>query len=130
MKAKTPESLKILAVDDMPDNLFLLEAIFDSSIGHQLSCVHSGKAAIETIEQSPPSLVLLDIMMPEMSGYEVTRRIRQNPDLSHLPVLLMTAHSEVTEARAREVGADGVVHKPFDIHDLLTRVDDLLAVAV
>ena len=122
---KTAKKREILAVDDTPDNLFLLEAIL-SGEDYQLNCVESGTAAIEAIEQSPPSLILLDVMMPDLNGYEVTRRIRQNRNLPYIPILLLTAQDQSNASQGLESGANGIIHKPFNIDELLTSVDDPL----
>ena len=121
-RRKIAKEPAILAVDDTPDNLFLIEAILGEG-DYQLSCVDSGMAAIEAIEKSPPSLILLDVMMPDIDGYEVTRRIRQNQNLPHIPILLITAQED---AQVLE-GADGIIHKPFDVEVLQEQVDSLLA---
>ncbi|MEM8810502.1 MAG: response regulator [Cyanobacteria bacterium P01_G01_bin.38] len=118
--------IKILAVDDTPDNLFLLEAVLSEVEYYHLCCADSGQAALETIEASPPDLILLDVMMPDMDGYEVTRRIRQNPDLPYIPILLITAHEGTSAAKALKAGANGFIRKPFDIEKLLNRVHSLL----
>lgn len=123
---KTPENRKILAVDDTPDNLFLLEAILGNEPNYHLSCAENGQLAIEAVKQSPPDLILLDVMMPGMNGYEVTRKIRQDSSLPHIPILLLTAHAQISERQGLELGADGLVHKPFDIDLLLERIEDLL----
>ncbi len=115
----------ILAVDDTPDNLFLLEAILGGE-DYQLSCVESGTAAIEAIEKSPPNLILLDVMMPDIDGYEVTRRIRQNHNLPYIPILLITAQDQSKSSEGLESGANGIIHKPFNIDELLTSVEGLL----
>ena len=115
----------ILAVDDTPDNLFLLEAILGDE-DYQLNCVESGTAAIEAVEKSPPNLILLDVMMPDIDGYEVTRRIRQNHNLPYIPILLITAHDQSKGTEGLESGANGIIHKPFNIDELLTSVEDLL----
>jgi two-component system, sensor histidine kinase and response regulator len=117
---------KILAVDDRPDNLCLLEAIFSETDDYELSCVEGGRAAIDAVEASPPDLILLDVMMPDMNGYEVTHRIRQNRGLPYIPILLLTAHDEVSATVGLDAGADGVIRKPFDIQELLDRVESLL----
>ncbi len=123
---KNPENRKILAVDDTPDNLFLLEAVLGDKPNYQISCAESGQSAIEAIRQSPPDLILLDVMMPGMNGYEVTRKIRQDPSLPYIPILLVTAHEQLSERQGLELGADGLVHKPFDIDLLLERIQVLL----
>jgi two-component system, sensor histidine kinase and response regulator len=120
------KNLKILAVDDRPDNLFLLEAVFSEVGDYELSCVEGGKAAIEAVEASPPDLILLDVMMPDMNGYEVTYRIRQNTDLPYIPILLLTAHDEVSANLGFNSGADGIIRKPFDIQELLDYIENLL----
>lgn len=117
------DRLEILAVDDTPDNLFLLEAILGEAEEYRLRCAESGEAAIEMIKASPPSLILLDVMMPDMDGYEVTRRIRQNQDLPYIPILLITAHDRASADEGFQAGADGFVRKPFDIQDLLDSVE-------
>jgi CheY-like chemotaxis protein len=125
-----PETLtknpKILAVDDRPDNLFLLEAIFSEIDNYELICVGGGRAAVETVEAAPPDLILLDVMMPDMNGYEVTRRIRANRRLPYIPILLLTAHDEVSADSGLITGADGIIRKPFDIQELLDNVEKLL----
>lgn len=120
---------KLLAVDDLPDNLFLMDVILGDEDHYQLSCVSSGQAALEAVETCPPDLILLDVMMPGMTGYEVTRRIRQNPTLPYIPILLVTAHDEVSMAEGLEAGADGFIRKPFDIQELLDRVQAALKVS-
>ncbi|MGB3299722.1 MAG: response regulator [Phormidesmis sp.] len=117
---------KLLAVDDLPDNLFLMDVILGDEDHYQLSCVSSGQAALDAVEACPPDLILLDVMMPGMTGYEVTRRIRQNPALPYIPILLVTAHDEVSMAEGLEAGADGFIRKPFDIQELLDRVEAAL----
>lgn len=124
------ERVEILAVDDTPDNLFLLELILGEVENYHLCCAQSGRDAIEAIKASPPDLVLLDVMMPDMDGYEVTRHIRQNPALPYIPILLVTAHPETSATEALTAGADGFIRKPFDIDSLLQRVDGLLKQSV
>ncbi|MEL7350545.1 MAG: response regulator [Cyanobacteria bacterium P01_A01_bin.116] len=123
----TLKNPKILAVDDVPDNLYLLEAILSDEKDYQVSCVESGKSAIAAIETSPPDLILLDIMMPDITGYEITRRVRENQNLPYIPILLITAQDADKAAQGLEAGADGIIQKPFDIHHLLERVEDSLA---
>ena len=115
----TAERPKILAVDDVPDNLFLLEVIVGEMGDCQLSCANNGAAALKMIEAAPPDLVLLDVMMPDMNGYEVTRRVRQNKALPYIPIILLTAHAELDAAEGLEIGADAFVRKPYDVDELL-----------
>lgn len=118
-------SYNILAVDDSPDNLFLIESILDND-NYQITCVESGEAAIATVHQNPPDVVLLDVMMPGMDGYEVTRRLRQDPSIGYIPILLITAHDQSSLIEGLDAGADDFIHKPVDVNELQARVRSLL----
>ncbi|MEH1845314.1 MAG: hybrid sensor histidine kinase/response regulator [Nostoc sp.] len=116
---------RILAVDDTPDNLILVQAILESE-GYEIDLVSDGIKALRQVEQSPPDLILLDVMMPGMDGYEVTRRIRNNPAISYIPILLITAFHESSVVEGLDAGADDFIRKPFDTDELLARVRSLL----
>jgi len=118
-------SYNILAVDDSPDNLFLIESILDNE-NYNIVCVESGEAAIESIHKNPPDLVLLDVMMPGMDGYEVTRQLRQDLSVSYIPILLITAHDQSSLVEGLDAGADDFIHKPVDVNELQARVRSLL----
>ena len=122
------ESLKIdriLAVDDTPDNLILVETILESE-GFEIDLVADGLSALQQIIESPPDLILLDVMMPGIDGYEVTRRIRNNTELPYIPILLITAFTESSVVEGLDAGADDFIRKPFDTDELLARVRSLL----
>jgi len=119
------EVARILVVDDLLDNCFLLQTILESE-GYLVEVADSGQAALESIVSNPPDLVLLDVMMPEMNGFEVTRRLRQNPSLPFIPILLVTGYSEPTPADGFNVGADGFIRKPIDFDDLLHQIRTIL----
>lgn len=116
---------RILAVDDVLDNLILIKAILEGE-GYEVNLATNGASALVEIEQWRPELVLLDVMMPEMDGYEVTRRVRQNTKLSYIPILLVTAHDQSSVVKGLDAGADDFVRKPFDTDELLARVRSLL----
>jgi len=116
---------RILAVDDVPDNLFLIEAILEDE-GYEVTLVKDGHSALEQLQQLPFDLVLLDIMMPGIDGYEVTRRIRQNQTIPFIPILLITAHEQSSVVEGLDAGADDFIRKPFDTEELLARVRSLL----
>lgn len=119
------ENDRILVVDDLPDNYILLQTVLEAE-GYQVEVADSGYAALACIASHPPDLVLLDVMMPEMNGFEVTRRIRQNSSIPFIPILLVTGYSEPTPADGFDVGADGFVRKPIDFDGLLDRIRAIL----
>lgn len=123
--ASTTKLERILVVDDLPDNCFLIQALLQEE-GYHIDTTNSGAAALEYIQQHPPDLLLLDVMMPGIDGYEVTRRIRQNSELPFLPILLITAHDQPSVARGLNLGADEFIRKPVDFDELVARVRSLL----
>jgi two-component system, sensor histidine kinase and response regulator len=116
---------RILIVDDSPDNLFLIQTILQDA-DYQVDIADGGATALAKLTQSPPDLVLLDVMMPGMDGYEVTRRIRQNPSLPFIPILLITAYDQLSVAQGLDIGADDFIRKPVEFDELLARVRSLL----
>lgn len=111
----------ILAVDDVVDNLFLLQVLLESE-GYRVETADSGHAALAKAKAEPPDLVLLDVMMPDMDGCEVTRHLRQNQQFSNVPILLLTAHDEVNVSAGLEAGANDLIRKPIDFDQLLNRI--------
>lgn len=123
--AKFSRKPRLLAVDDIADNLILLQAILEGE-GYEIHCVTNGAAALKQIELDPPDLLLLDVMMPGLDGYEVTRRIRQNLTLPFIPIVLITAHDESNVVEGLDLGADEFIRKPVNQDELLARVRSLL----
>jgi adenylate cyclase len=119
---------RILVVDDQPESIRLLHAVL-SPRGYSVDSVSSGAEALERLAAEPaPDLVLLDVVMPEIDGYEVCRRIRATPATELLPVVMITASSGEEKLRALEAGADDFVMKPFDQAELLARVSSLIRI--
>lgn len=116
---------RILVVDDSPDNLFLVQTILEEE-GYTITLAEDGRAALTQIDLYPPDLVLLDVMMPGMDGYEVTKRIRENQKLPFMPILLITAFEGPSVVKGLDTGADDFIRKPVEVDELLARVRSLL----
>ncbi len=115
----------ILVVDDSADNRFLVQTTLECD-EYKVALAENGKIALEKIDQLLPDLILLDVMMPEMDGYEVTQRVRQNLDLPYIPILLITADERSSVVKGLDMGADDFIRKPVDVDELLARVRSLL----
>jgi adenylate cyclase len=118
---------RILVVDDTAQNRRLLEAVL-SARGHEVTGAASGREALDLIAAEPPDLVLLDIVMPEMDGYEVCRILRADPSTQMLPIIMLTSSGEQDKVGAIEAGADDFIARPFDQPELLARVRSLLRI--
>ncbi|HEY9738420.1 MAG TPA: response regulator [Trichocoleus sp.] len=125
MATSTP--YRILVVDDLMDNLFLLQTVLESE-GYQVEVADSGKQALSKVRASPPDLILLDVMMPDMNGYEVTQKIRSNKALPFIPILLVTAYEEGSAIQGLDLGANDFIRKPIDLDELLARVRAFLRI--
>src|SRR5215475_15005840 len=117
-----PEQHSILVVDDTPANIgFLLDTLTKG--GYRVRVAKDGESALEQLQYSPPDLVLLDVMMPGIDGFETCRRLRRLPKFAQLPVIFMTALSDAQDkVRAFAAGADDYVTKPFQSEEVLARV--------
>lgn len=118
---------KVLVVDDVPENVRLLEAILTSH-GYAVISAASGREALDRVMADPADLVLLDIQMPEMNGYEVCRRLREVPATEFLPVVMVTSSDSEVRSEAIEAGADDFITKPFNQQELLARVRSLIRI--
>lgn len=127
--AAIPETRpRVLAVDDQPENLELLTAILGDE-GIEVHCAADGAAALEAIRAAPPHAVLLDVMMPRIDGFEVCRRVKGARATCFIPVVLLTALSDVeSKVQGLEAGADDFLNKPFHRDELLTRLRSLLRI--
>jgi CheY-like chemotaxis protein len=111
----------ILVIDDSIDNLYLMQFILESE-GYTVGLADSGREGLEKLKGCQPSLILVDLMMPQMNGYEVIDRLRQDKNLQFIPIFLVTADKYIGADRAIAAGANGIIHKPIDIEGLLTEV--------
>ena len=122
---QAPEDAKgdILIVDDTAANLQLLSGMVKGQ-GYRTRLARSGAAALRAAESQPPDLILLDIMMPEMDGYEVCRRLKADPELSGIPVIFLSALGETEDkVEAFGAGAADYVTKPFQFDEVRARVE-------
>lgn len=115
----------ILIVDDEPDIRAFLEDLLTAQ-GYQCEAADSGPAALSKLGHMKPDLVLLDIMMPGMSGLEVLRQIKERPDFEAGVVMISCLTHPNTTLRALDEGADHFVVKPFRVHELLQTLDQVL----
>lgn len=119
-------SAHILIVDDNEFNLTLATRVLENE-GYQTSTALNGKDALARANENPPDLAILDVMMPDMDGYELCRRMRDTPDLAAVPVIILTALSSVDDRlKAFDAGADDFLSKPFIPEELCARVKALL----
>jgi len=117
---------KILIVEDNQENMDLL-VYFLRPQGYEIIGVGDGLSALEKVEEEHPDIVLLDIMLPKMDGYEVCTRLKKDPETKFIPIIMLTALKELKDkVRALEVGADDFLSKPFENIELLARVKSLL----
>ena len=117
---------RLLIVDDNPQILELLEAYLES-LPVQVRLAANGEAALAAVEREVPDLILLDIMMPRRSGFEVCRLLKDDPRYRDIPIIMVTALNEVGDMeRARECGCDDFLRKQVNKIELLTRVQNLL----
>ena len=126
--AKKKDKSLVLIVDDQPQNLELLEAYLVPQ-GYEVVTAFNGEEALEKISSQPIDLLLLDVMMPGMDGFEVTRRVRRMSPIRLIPIILVTALRD-TDSRVKgiEAGCDDFISKPVDKMELLARVQSLLKV--
>jgi two-component system phosphate regulon response regulator PhoB len=117
---------RVLVVDDEPDLLELVRVNLRQA-GFEVDVAEAGQQALDQLRRTPPDLMLLDLMLPDVSGTEICRQVRQDPELSGLPIIMLTAKAdEVDRVVGLELGADDYVTKPFSPRELVLRVRAVL----
>jgi DNA-binding response OmpR family regulator len=117
---------RILIVDDEPNIVVSLEFLMKRE-GFEVAVATDGEAALKSVEEKKPDLVLLDIMLPKKNGFEVCQTIRANPDLQAVKIVMLTAKGRDTEvAKGTALGADAYMTKPFSTKDLIAQVRQIL----
>lgn len=119
---------KVLIVEDKQDNIDLI-SYFLKSQNYEIMVAMDGEKAMEMITIDPPDIILLDIMLPKMSGFDVCERVKKNPSTRFIPVIMITALKDLKDkVKSLEAGADDFITKPFENVELLTRVKSLLRI--
>lgn len=122
------QKANILVVDDKPDNLRLLSAML-TQLGYEVRKVINGQTALKTAQAAPPDLILLDIMMPDMNGYEVCQHLKASPITRDVPVIFISALDEVLDkVKAFAVGGVDYITKPFSEEEVFARVENNLTI--
>ena len=121
-------STRILVVDDHEDNIEVLKVRLESW-GYLTASAYNGADALKYVESTPPDLILLDVMMPEMDGNEVARRIKGNTALPFIPIIMQTALASTdSKVEGLEAGADDYITKPIDFAELKARLRSMLRI--
>jgi DNA-binding response OmpR family regulator len=119
---------KILIADDEPNIVTALEFLLERK-GYQVLIARNGEAALKLVDEHRPDLVLLDVMMPVKSGYEVCQRMRERADWRHIKIIMLTAKGrDVEMSKGLSIGADLYITKPFSTQELVSRISGLLEV--
>jgi CheY-like chemotaxis protein len=116
---------KVLVVDDDPAILEICSDLLQTE-GYTVSVATNGQQALEQIRTDPPQVILMDIMMPVLDGVEACRQVKANPTTADIPVVLMSARTNLTRQSQELASADALVAKPFDIDHLLNTIHDLV----
>ncbi len=117
---------KVLIVDDEPSIIVPLQFLMEQN-GYETSVAFSGEEAMETVAESHPNLILLDIMLPIIDGFEVCQRVRENPEWNDIRIILLTAMgSEANIAKGLALGADAYITKPFSNSEVIAKVKELI----
>ena len=118
-------SFRALIIDDDPDLISLIRRTLEFTAGWEVQTALSGAAGIALARSAPPDVILVDVMMPEMDGYEVCRRLKADAATAAVPVVLLTARRDLDERLLAATGTAGVLFKPFQPQDLARQVRDL-----
>ena len=119
-------SSKVLIADDEPNIVVSLEFLMKQK-GYDVRVVHAGDEVLRVVGEFVPDLVLLDVMMPRISGYEVCQKLRENPAWCDIKIIMLSAKGrEVEVSKGLAMGADAYVTKPFSTRDLMARIEQML----
>lgn len=121
------QRLQILSIEDDPEMSGLIQLIFER-LGHRVIGAKRGEFGLEFIKSLQPDILLLDIMLPDINGWEIYHQMKEDEDLAEIPVIIVSARSQARDAAAglKVVGIDQYVEKPFDVQKLVDAVDRIL----
>ena len=131
MVIKTIESLsdtrqKVLIVDDEPDAVIATKRALEAD-GYNVIEANNGTMAFDVLKSDVPDVILLDVMMPDMDGFEVCKRLKENPLYENIPVIMLTAKGEINDkVEGLDIGADDYITKPFNLKELKARIKTVL----
>ncbi|MFZ2456874.1 MAG: response regulator [Candidatus Altiarchaeia archaeon] len=114
--------IAVLAVDDSKDVLFSIKESLESDNNFSVSCAESGKECLNRLKRCKPDVILMDIMMPEMDGWEVVARIKENKDLAKIPLIYLTGKTDSLSRELGSLSSEDYIDKPFDPADLRARI--------
>jgi two-component system cell cycle response regulator DivK len=118
---------RILMIEDTEDNRQIVRDLMES-VGYDLIEAGDGAAGVAMAAEHKPDLILMDIQLPVMDGYEASRQIKAQPELSHIPIIAVTSYAlSGDEAKTRAAGCDGYVAKPFSPRELLAKINEFLS---
>ncbi len=120
---------RVLYVEDNPNNRLLVKRILQAE-GHEMLEAIDGESGWEMVRRESPDFIFMDLLMPGIDGFELTRRIKSTPELSHIPVVTLTAYgSPQTEKIAKEAGSDGFLYKPANAQEIQTILHQFMGVS-
>jgi len=117
-------SFRVVLIDDDPDLRKLVKLTLEFTAGWEVTTAEGGIEGIEAVRQLKPDVAVVDFMMPGMDGYEVCRRLKEDPETADIPLVFLTARKELDRLKVEEVGAVGVVVKPFDPDQLASQLSE------
>ena len=127
--SQTLNKANILIVDDEADNLYLLKKLF-SSIGHCVRLLIDGRQTLKEVQINPPDLIVLDVMMPGVDGYEICSQLKAHEHTRHIPVIFLSAlDTSINQVQAFALGAVDYITKPFDLQEVRARVENQLKIS-
>jgi two-component system, cell cycle response regulator DivK len=119
-------SRRILVVEDDAQNSYLIGFILEKS-GYEVSTAVDGEQAVEAVDSSKPDLILMDMLLPKMNGYEATRAIKAKPEAAGIPIIALTAYSmKGDREKILEAGCDGYISKPIDPETFVSQMEEFL----